>query len=84
MTEILRALPSGVVETITEGAAGGRSSARYIVMAAHDISLEKWLVDNRDAVNFDVASKLCRQFGEVRLLLCCGALVLCRRWHVIC
>ncbi len=66
--EIMAALPEDTVEIIStteEGAVRDRVSARFIVMAAHKDSLDKWLVTNRSAVFFDVASKLCKQFGEV-------------------
>jgi hypothetical protein len=54
-----------LISTTEEGAVRDRVSARFIVMAAHEMSLEKWLRDNRETVDFTVASLLCKQFGEV-------------------
>jgi hypothetical protein len=54
-----------LISTTEEGAVRDRVSARFIVMAAHETSLEKWLRDNRETVDFAVASLLCKQFGEV-------------------
>ncbi len=78
--EILAALPRDTVEIIStteEGAVRDRVSARFIVMAAHKDSLDKWLVTNRSAVFFDVASKLCKQFGEVRAVVCVWVVCVC-------
>jgi hypothetical protein len=54
-----------LISTTEEGAVRDRVSARFIIMAAHETSLEKWLRDNRASMDFAVASLLCKQFGEV-------------------
>jgi hypothetical protein len=90
--EIMRTLPEDTVEIIStteEGAVRDRVSARFIVMAAHKDSLDKWLVANRSTVRFDVASKLCKQFGDVRAVVCvcvcvCVCCVLCVCCVVLC
>jgi hypothetical protein len=79
-TEIMRALPEDVAKTVIDGAAGGRASARFIIMAAHEMSLERWLQDNRDATDFAGLSRLCERFGEVRADhsgFCCCCTVYC-------
>jgi hypothetical protein len=64
----MRALPRDVVELIStteEGAVRDHVRARFIVMAAHETSLDQWLRDNRDAKDFVATARICRQFGEV-------------------
>jgi hypothetical protein len=79
--EIMRALPEGVAKVVAESGVGGRATARFIIMAAHEISLGKWLVGNRDTIDFIVVSRLCKQFAEVRcktLMAVALRAVLCR------